>query len=167
MEYGETYAPISKLTTFRLLIGLAARNNWKTIQVDVVTAFLNPNVDDDTLFMKLPEGWPEHGPNSGPDKVTVVRLRIALYGPKHAPHLWYRHINAFLLSLGIIQSEANPNHYIRNLGAMLLLLYVEDMVLAYPPSQSRMQDLVATSTREAQYVAWSEASKEGRWLLQL
>jgi len=93
-------------------------------------AFLNPDVDDETLFMELPEGWPEHGPNGGSDEVTVVRLRKALYGLKPVPHLWYWHIHAFLLSLGFMQSEADPNLYIRNLGEMLLLVYVDDMLFA-------------------------------------
>jgi hypothetical protein len=56
MDYGETYAPVGKLTTFRLLISLAARYHWRIDHLDVVTAFLNPDVDDDTLFMELPEG---------------------------------------------------------------------------------------------------------------
>jgi hypothetical protein len=68
MDYGETYTPIGKLTTFRFLIILAARYNWKIDHLDVVMAFLNPNVDDDTLFMELPEGWPE----DGLEEVTVV-----------------------------------------------------------------------------------------------
>jgi hypothetical protein len=116
-----------------LLISLAARYNWRIDHLDVVTAFLNPDLDDDTLFMELPEGWPE----DGLEEVTVVRLRKALYGLKQAPHLWYRHINAFLLSLGFVQSEADPNLYIRNNGKMLLLLYVDDMLLAYAPSAAK------------------------------
>jgi len=147
MDYGETYAPVGKLTTFQLLISLAARKKWKIDHLDVVMAFLNPDVDDDTLFMELPEGWPEHGP----EEVTVVRLRKPLYGLKQAPHLWYRHINAFLLSLGFIESEANPNLYIRNLGEMLPLLYIDDMLLAYAPTAAKeaeeiKQALAATYT---------------------
>jgi hypothetical protein len=87
MDYGETYVPVRKLTTFRLLISLAVRNNWKIDHLDLVMACLNPDVDDDTLFMELPEGWPEHKPNGGPDEVKVVRLRKALYCLKQAPHL--------------------------------------------------------------------------------
>jgi hypothetical protein len=55
MDYGETYAPVGKLTSFRLLISLAARNIWKINHLDVVTASLNPDVDDDTLLMELRE----------------------------------------------------------------------------------------------------------------
>ena len=146
IDYGETYTPVGKLTTFRLLISLAARNKWKIDHLNVVTPFLNPDVDHENLFLELPEGWPEQG---GPDGVTVVRLRNALYGLKQGPHLWCRYINAFLLSLGFIQSEADSNMYIRNLGKMLLLLYVDDMLLAYAPTAAKeaeeiKQALVAT-----------------------
>jgi len=55
MDCGELYAPIGELTTFRLLICLAACYNWRLDHLDVITAFLNPYVDDDTLFMELPE----------------------------------------------------------------------------------------------------------------
>jgi len=131
MDYGETYAPVGKLTTLRLLISLATLNTWKIDHLNVVMAFLNPDVDNDTQFMELPEGRPGHG---GPDEVKVVRLRKALHGLRQAPHLWYQHNNALLQSLSFIQSEADPNLCIRNLGEMLLILYVDDMLLAYTPT---------------------------------
>jgi len=134
IDYGETYTPVGKFNTFRLLISLAARNNWKIHHLYVLTPFLNPDVDHENLFLELPEGWPEQG---GPDEVTVVRLRKALYALKQAPHVWCRHINTFLLSLGFIQSEADSNLYIRNLGEMLLLLYVDDTLLAYAPTAAK------------------------------
>jgi len=137
MDYGEMYAPVGKQTTLRSIMSLAARNNWKIDHLDVVTAFLNPDVDDDIQFMELPEGWPEHGPNGGPDEVTVIRLWTALHGLKLAPHLWYWHINTFLLSLGFIQSEADRNHHLRNLGKRLLLLHVDDMLMAYAPTAAK------------------------------
>jgi len=134
MDYGETYACIGYLTSVRLLIRLAVQKNWKIDRFDVVTALLNFNVNDNTLFMELREGWPKHGPRGRPEEVTVVRLRKALYGLKQASHLSYWHINAFVLFPGSIQSEADPNNYIRNLGEMLLLLYIDDMLLAYAPT---------------------------------
>jgi hypothetical protein len=134
MDYGETHACIGYLTSIQLLLSLAVQKNWKLDRFDVITALLNSNVNDNTLFVGLPEGWPKHGPRGRPEEVTVVRLRKALYGLKQAPHLSYRHINAFVLFLSSIQSEADPNHDIRNLGEMLLLLYVDDMLLAYAPT---------------------------------
>jgi hypothetical protein len=57
--FGETYTPVGKLTTFRYLISLAGNHGWNIDHLDVVTAFLNPEVDDDDIYMTLPEGWPE------------------------------------------------------------------------------------------------------------
>jgi hypothetical protein len=62
MDYGEMSAPVGQLTTCRLLISLGARNNWKIDHLDVVTAFLNPDVYDDTPFTEPPECWPAYGP---------------------------------------------------------------------------------------------------------
>jgi hypothetical protein len=128
MDYGETYAPGGKHTTFRLIISLAARYNQKIEHHAVVSAFLHPDVDDDTLCMDLPEDWPDDL------QMSVVRLHTALCGLKPAPQLWYGHINTFLLSLGFIQSQADLNLYIRINGTMLLLLYVDDLLLAYTSS---------------------------------
>jgi len=61
-DFGETYAPVGKLTTFRYLISLIGRCGWNMDHLDVVTAFLNPEIDDDDIYMTLPKGWPEcHG----------------------------------------------------------------------------------------------------------
>jgi len=127
------------------------RNKWNIDQLGVVPAFLNPDIDDDALLIKLPEGWPhikghmDDYPEVEDSAVRVVQLRKALYGLKQAPHLWYRHINAFLLSLDFVQSEADPNLYIRNKGSILLLLYVDDKLLTYPPLLAKEGEDIKTA----------------------
>jgi hypothetical protein len=101
--------------------------------LDVVTAFLNPEIDDDDIYMTLPEGWPE-GLNA---PKIIVRLRKALYGLKQAPRLWHDDINAFLLSLGFTQSLADPNLYLRSDG-ILILLYVDDISMSYPEAAAKV-----------------------------
>jgi len=125
-DFGRTYAPVGKLTTFRYLISLIGRYRCNMDNLDVVTAFLNPKIDDDDIYMTLPEGWPE-GLNA---PKIIVRLRKALYGLKQAPRLWPDDINAFLLSLGFTQSLADPNLYLRSDG-ILILLYVDDISMSY------------------------------------
>jgi len=100
--------------------------------LDVVTAFLNPEIDDDDIYMNLPEGWPE---GLNPPKI-IVRLRKALYSLKQAPRLWHDDINAFLLSLGFTQSSADPNLYLRSDG-ILILLYVDDISMSYPDAATK------------------------------
>jgi len=45
IDYDETYAPVSKLTTVRLLLAFSAQHGWKVDHMDIVTAFLNPKID--------------------------------------------------------------------------------------------------------------------------
>jgi len=125
-DFGETYAAVGKLTTFQYLIYLIGRYRWKMDHLDVVTAFLNPKIDDDDICMTLPEGWPE----SLKAPKIIVRLRKALYGLKQAPRLWHNDINGFLLSLGFTQSSADRNLYLHSDG-ILILLYVDDISMSY------------------------------------
>ena len=83
-DYGETHAPVSKLT-FRMLMSLAARHGWTIDHMDVTTAFLNPKIDCDEVYMSLPPGieWIDiKHYNQG---VRIVRLRKALFGLRQAP----------------------------------------------------------------------------------
>jgi hypothetical protein len=136
-DWGETYAPVGKLASFRYLASQAAGLGLDIDHMDVVTAFLNPEVDDPDLYMAIPEGW-----DSGKDGISagsIVRLQKALYGLKQAPRLWYQDIDEFLrLSLNFVQSHADPNVYVYGKGKarMLLLLYVDDMSMAYSKAMS-------------------------------
>jgi len=131
-DFGDTYAPVGKLTTFRYLISLIGRYGWNMDHLDVVTAFLNPEIDDNDIYMTLPEGWPE-GHNA---PRIIVRLRKALYGLKQAPRFWQDDINAFLLSLGFPQSLADPNLYLRSDG-ILILLNVDNISRSYPEAAAK------------------------------
>jgi hypothetical protein len=56
IDYDETYAPVSKMATFRLILALAAQYGWDIDHIDVVTAFLNSNIDRDNIYMEMPLG---------------------------------------------------------------------------------------------------------------
>jgi len=131
-DFGETYAPVGKLTTFQYLISLVGKHGWKIDHLDVVTAFLNPEVNDNDIYMTLPEGWPE-GLNA---PMNVVRLKKALYGLKQAPRLWHNDINTLLLSLDFTQSLADPNLYLHSDG-ILMLLYVDYISMMYPEDATK------------------------------
>jgi len=97
---------------------MQVRNDWYINRLYVVMAFLDAVLDNNGLLVELPEGWPHieglmhNCPEGEYSEVRVVRLRKALYGLRPAPHLWYRHINEFLLSLDFLQPEADLNLYI-------------------------------------------------------
>ena len=83
-DYGETYAPVAKLVSFRLLLAMAARYGWLVHHMDVVTAFLNPIVDED-IYMEVPEGIEWLEPSLSTKNLPICKLKKSLYGLKQAP----------------------------------------------------------------------------------
>jgi hypothetical protein len=128
VDFDETYAPVSKMSTLQLLLTLSVQHKWKVEHFDVVTAFLNPKVDQDDLFMALPEGVDWLDPELA-QVCTLVRLIKALYRLKQALRLWWKEIDGFLVSCGLTHSAEDPNLYIGQ--DILVLLYVDDMLIVH------------------------------------
>jgi hypothetical protein len=130
LDYTETFAPVAKFVTVRILLALAAKFDWEIEQMDVITAFLNPLLQEE-VYMELPEGYalPKDYPCTSGGRI-VCRLRKCLYGLKQAPRAWYIDIDAHLSSLGFTRSEEDYNLYISK--HVLLLLFVDDMLLFAP-----------------------------------
>ena len=126
VDYNETYAPVVKLTSIRILLAIVAHFDLELHQMDVVTAFLNGEMDED-VYMEQPEGCQN---TSKPDH--VCKLVKALYGTKQGPRMWNVKIDDFLKDLKFRSSTYDPCIYIRYLkGKMLLVaLYVDDLLLA-------------------------------------
>lgn len=139
IDFDETYAPVATHTTFRMLVALAAIKGWPIRQLDVVTAFLNPAIDNENIWVVLPTGSRDIIDQIDPralaplretmreDKV-ILRLKKALYGLKQSPRLWWRRIDAVLTEIGLERANADTNLYFFR-GKLLLLLYVDDIVI--------------------------------------
>ena len=131
IDYNETYAPVSRLATLRIILAFASEKNWECHQMDVVTAFLNPKIDQENVLMELPEldYLGDLSKFNLKKSSSIVRLKKALYGLKQAPRLWSIEINSYLLSLGFCQSSVEPSLYIAD--SAILLLYVDDMLIVF------------------------------------
>jgi len=125
MDVGETYTPMGKLTTFRYLISLIARYGSNIDHLNVVTAFVIPEIGDD-IYKPFPEGLPE-GLNT---PKIIVTLRKALYSLKQAPRLWQDNINAILISLRFTLFSADPNLHFRG-NSILILLFDDNISTSY------------------------------------
>jgi hypothetical protein len=106
IDFDETYAPVSKSTTLRLLFGKAALYNWPLTRMDVENTFLNLKVDRDNLYIVLPRGLQDF------TLACMVRLVKALYVLRQYSRLWYEDINVTLLSMNIQPSNEDMNLYI-------------------------------------------------------
>jgi len=99
IDYDETYALVSKMATFRLILALAAQYGWDVDHMDMVTAFLNPSIDQDNIYMEMPLGIDWLMSSGSTSSGSVLILRKALYGLKQTPRLWYEDINGYLQSI--------------------------------------------------------------------
>ena len=126
-----TYAPVAKIATYRVLLALSASRKWRNTQLDVKTAFLNPSIDDDDIFIKLPQGIPaEWFPPDTPAELIVLailRLEKALYGLRTSPIRWYNMLDKFLRSLGFVKSDFEETLYL--MDGCICLVYVDDIQL--------------------------------------
>ena len=125
VDYSDTFAPVARLDTIRLLLAIAAQKGWKVFQLDVKSAFLN-GVLPEEVYVDQPEGFVKQGEE---DKVYL--LKKALYGLKQAPRAWYSRIDDHLLSLGFIKSLSEVTLYIKHKSNDFLIvsLYVDDLLV--------------------------------------
>ena len=129
VAYGEIFAPVARLTTVCMLLAVSALRNWQVHHMDVTTAFLNPSIGDDVVYIRPAEGfeWLDSGLYSQ-EGSKVLRIRKALYGLKEAPRLWFKEIDAYLHSIGFKLTMSDSNLYVS--PAVILILYVDDVLLA-------------------------------------
>ena len=82
LDYDETFCPVVRFESVRTVIALAVQNGLKLHQLDVATAFLNGELDEE-IFMKQPEGFAVKG-----QEHLVCRLNRSIYGLKQSPRCW-------------------------------------------------------------------------------
>ena len=126
VDYNETFAPVVTMTTIRTILAVTAHHDLELEQMDVVTAFLNGDLEED-IYMSVPEGLKT---NNNSNK--VCKLLKSLYGLKQSPRQWYFKMHEFLLKIGFSSSPNDPCPYIRHLssGITLISLYVDDLLIA-------------------------------------
>eukprot|EP00253_Pinus_taeda_P006391 PITA_06391 len=125
IDYEETFAPIAKMSTIRLVLALAAQFKWKVHQMDVKSAFLNGDLQEE-VYMTQPPGFKIAG-----QEQKVCRLAKALYGLKQAPRAWYMKIDQYLTDHGFQRSPSDANLYIKNTddNILFVVVYVDDLII--------------------------------------
>lgn len=121
-DYQETYSPVAKITTFRILLAVAVQNNLHIHQMDVKTAFLNGDLREE-IYMRLPDGFKRGN--------LVCKLNKSLYGLKQASRMWNERFHTYVTKMGFQRSAHDHCLYSKgeNESKIYLLLYVDDLLL--------------------------------------
>ncbi|OMO51183.1 Integrase, catalytic core [Corchorus capsularis] len=125
IDYTESFAPVARLDTIRLLLAMAAQNQWRIHQMDVKSAFLNGNLQEE-IYVEQPEGFSVKG-----SEEKIYLLKKALYGLKQAPRAWYERIDSYLIEIGFCRSPHEPTLYVKrdSKGILILSRYVDDLLV--------------------------------------
>jgi hypothetical protein len=127
VDYTETYSPVVKYRTLRILLALIAIQDLTLELMDVQTAYLNAPLKE-RVYMRQPEGFEQGGPNQ------VCLLQRALYGLKQSGREWNTHLNEFVLSLGFKRCVSDTCVYVKTSRTgriMIISIYVDDIPSAY------------------------------------
>ena len=125
MDYKETFAPVAKMNTVRILLSLAVNKSWHIYQMDVKNAFLHGNLEEE-VYMKLPPGHPL---SSKPN--LVCKLHKAIYGLKQSPRAWYSKLSSVLEQSNFKRSYSDSSLFVRrsSAGTLVMLIYVDDLIV--------------------------------------
>ncbi|GJY14156.1 retrovirus-related pol polyprotein from transposon TNT 1-94 [Tanacetum coccineum] len=125
VDYFDTYAPVARITSIRVLFALASIYNLPIHQMDVKTAFLNGDLDEE-VYMKQPEGFVLPGHEN-----KVCKLKKSLYGLKQAPKQWHDKFDTSILSNGFTHNSSDRciySKFTKDYG-VILCLYVDDILI--------------------------------------
>jgi hypothetical protein len=125
IDYSEVFAPVARHDTIRMIISLAAMNEWTVFQLDVKSAFLHGELVEQ-VFVDQPPGYVKKG-----SKHMVYKLKRALYGLKQAPRSWYNRIDTYFSKAGFHKCPYEHTLYIKTgeKGNLLIVcLYVDDLI---------------------------------------
>ena len=126
VDYEETFAPVSKMTTVRTVVALTATKGWHLHQMDIKNIFLQGKLEEN-VYMVQPLGF-----DSNNHSKAICQLKKPLYGLKQAPCTWHSKITQYLHRIGLTMSKSDYNSlYVKNYSGspIVIILYVDDLVI--------------------------------------
>ncbi|RVW87679.1 Retrovirus-related Pol polyprotein from transposon RE1 [Vitis vinifera] len=125
IDYQETFAPVAKLNTIRILLSLAVNQDWCLQQLDIKNAFLNGDLEKE-VYMEIPPGFEE-----SMAKNQVCKLQKSLYGLKQSPRAWFDRFTKAVLKLGYkqgiteVEEVLSEEFEVKDLGNLKYFLGME------------------------------------------
>ena len=127
VDYNEIFSPVVRHTCIRVLLAIVTYQNLELEQLDVKTAFLHGELEEE-IYMTQPDGFQVPGKEN-----HVCKLKKSLYGLKQSPRQWYKRFDSYMVKLGYTRSSCDCCVYYNRLNDdsfIYLVLYVDDMLIA-------------------------------------
>jgi hypothetical protein len=124
LDFDETYAPVARLDSIRILLAYATYHGFKLYQMDMKSAFLNGLIKGE-VYVEQPPGFEDSEyPNN------EYKLLKAFYGLKQAPRAWYECLREFLITDGFKVEKADPTLFTKTVAKDLFIcqIYVDDII---------------------------------------
>ncbi|CAI7780689.1 unnamed protein product [Closterium sp. NIES-54] len=128
VDFFQTFSPIAKMTTLRVLLHVAAQRDYELYSLDFSTAFLQGSLHEE-IWLCRPPGFTGSFPPG-----TQWSLRRTVYGLRQAPHEWQDTLRTTLATLGFAPSTADPSLFLHtdtSLPPFYVLVYVDDFGLCH------------------------------------
>ncbi|CAL8084501.1 unnamed protein product [Prunus armeniaca] len=125
LDFFDTYSPVTRITSIRMLIAITSIYDMEIHQMDVKIAFLNGELDEE-IYMEQPEGFVVKG-----QEQKVCKLVKSLYGLKQAPKQWHETFDHTMMTHGFKINECDKCVYIKTHknACVIVCLYVDDMLI--------------------------------------
>jgi hypothetical protein len=124
LDFEETFAPVARLESIRILLAYAAHHSFRLFQMDVKSAFLNGPIKEE-VYVEQPPGFEDERYLD-----HVCKLSKALYGLKQAPRAWYECLIDFLIANAFKVGKADPTLFTKTCDGDLFVcqIYVDDII---------------------------------------
>jgi Reverse transcriptase (RNA-dependent DNA polymerase) len=103
LDYTDTFSPVIKSTTIRLVLSLAITKHWPIRQLNINNTFLHGDLQG-LIYMSQPSGFVD-----AQNPIHVCKLHKALYGLRRSPRAWYNKLKDTLLQLAFTTSTSDPS----------------------------------------------------------
>ncbi|KAL2395076.1 Retrovirus-related Pol polyprotein from transposon TNT 1-94 [Exophiala dermatitidis] len=135
INYDDTYSPVARYESLRIIIRLAALGNMQLHQMDFDTAYLNSDLSH-RVYMRCPQGLLMADPN------TILLVLKALYGLKQSGREWFGTLRTTLLKHGLKEASFDPCVFVSE--NLIIGVYVDDLLIAgHAPEVENFKKMIA------------------------